>query len=182
MPACLLFKTASISPIKRIFPFDTGAFRNGLYDKAMHRDMDVEDFGLEEDVSTPGRIISLFFGSVEAYLEAKALDNLALDAAEFEAASYHALSSSKFGNEFDNRVSGVELQFEGPIQIKGNVEAVILSKTLLDSPGVKAKLKGKNIKPLVYRQIGQQKPSEYTSAIFDTCYEYYERTRLMKRK
>jgi hypothetical protein len=56
----MLFRAESVQPIKRIFPFDSGAFDNELYDNALHRDMNLEDFGLEPSPDTPGRVISFF--------------------------------------------------------------------------------------------------------------------------
>jgi len=60
LPVCMLFRAESVQPIKRIFPFDSGACDNELYDNALHRDMNLEDFGLEPSPDTPGRVISFF--------------------------------------------------------------------------------------------------------------------------
>jgi hypothetical protein len=74
LPVCLLFRSGSITPIKRVFPFDSGGFAKALYADAMHVDMKLEDFLLESDPETPGRVISLFFESVEQYLRARAAE------------------------------------------------------------------------------------------------------------
>ena len=179
LPICFLFRNTAVTPIKRIFPFDSGAFSKKLYDDALHRGMHVEDFGLDPDPATPGRIISLFFGSVDSYLRARALPSLNLDPAELEAASYHALVSQRLSNSADNRASGVELQFEGNLKLDGNVEAVIGPGPLLEGPAVKSKLKAANVAVLPYPQIDRQKPSEYVTKIFDVCYEYYRQIHLL---
>jgi hypothetical protein len=179
LPVCLLFRSSSVSPIKRIFPFDTGGFQKQFYADALHRDMKLEDFGLEPDPSTPGRVISLFFGTVEAYLRARPLPTLKLDATELEARGYHALISTRLSNNIDNRASGVEIQLHGKLALPKNVEAVILPGPLLESQEVKAKLSKEGIVPLPYPQVDRQRPSEYVTKIFDLCYEYYSRIGLL---
>lgn len=179
LPVCLLFRAASIHPIKRVFPFDSGGFHNDFYADAMHRDMGLEDFGIEPTPNTPGRVISLFFGSVELYLKATPVGSLDLDPSELEAISYHALISQRLSNSADNRVSGIEIQLEGKLALNKNVEAVILPGPMADSVTVKAKLDNFGIVPLPYPQIARQRPSEYVTKIFDICYEYYRRMKLL---
>jgi hypothetical protein len=180
LPVCLLFKSNSVSPIKRIFPFDSGGFHNALYADAFHKDMKLDDFGLEPDIDTPGRVISLFFETPDAYLRARSAPSVALDASELEAKSYLALIGQRLSNTMDNRVSGIELQFEGPLSINGAVEAVVLPDTLYSSPLIESKLAALKIEALPYPQVDRQRPSEYVTKIFDLCFEYYRRSGLMK--
>jgi hypothetical protein len=180
LPVCLLFRNAAVTPIKRIFPFDSGGFHKELYADAFHKDMKLDDFGLEPEIETPGRVISLFFDTADAYLRARSTPSSALDASELEAKSYLALISQRLSNTMDNRVSGIELQFEGPLKIDGAVDAVILPDTLYSSPLIQSKLTASKIEALLYPQIDRQRPSEYVTKIFDLCFEYYRRSALMK--
>jgi hypothetical protein len=141
--------------------------------------MSLGDFGLEADITTPGRIISLFFGTTESYLKARPANPPSLDATELEAKSYFALISQRLSNSMDNRVSGIEIQFEGPLNIDGAVEAVILPDTLNDSPTIRENLARANIVALPYSQIDRQRPSEYVTKLFELCYEYYKRSGLL---
>jgi hypothetical protein len=142
--------------------------------------MDILDFGLEADINTPGRVISLFFETPEAYMRARAVASASLDASELEAKSYLALISQRLSNTMDNRVSGIEIQFEGPLAIDGAIEAVVLPDTLYDSPTIRSKLNAAKINALPYQQIDRQRPTEYVTKIFDLCLEYYKRSGLMK--
>lgn len=180
LPVCLLFNGSAISPIKRVFPFDSGGFHDQLYADAFHKDMQLGDFGLEPNIDTPGRVISLFFETPDAYLRARAVSAAALDSSELEAKSYLALISQRLSNTMDNRVSGIEIQFEGPINIMGAVTAAVLPDTLFSSPTIQSALMAANIEPLTYQQIDRQRPSEYVTKIFDLCFEYYRRTGLIK--
>jgi hypothetical protein len=105
LPVCLLFRAGTVNPIKRIFPFDSGGFHNALYADAFHRDMNLADFGLEPNIDTPGRVISLFFETPEAYLKARSVSAADLDPSELEAKSYLALISQRLSNTMDNRVA-----------------------------------------------------------------------------
>jgi hypothetical protein len=180
LPVCLLFRNAAVVPIKRLFPFDSGGFHKELYADAFHKDMKLDDFGLEPDADTPGRVVSLFFESIDAYLRARAAQSVPLDASELEARSYLALISQRLSNTMDNRVSGIELQFEGPLKIDGAVDAIILPETLYSSPLIQSKLTASKIEGLPYPQVDRQRPSEYVTKIFDLCFEYYRRSGLVK--
>ncbi len=180
LPVCLLFRNRAVTPIKRIFPFDSGGFHKELYADAFHRNMKLDDFGLEPDMETPGRVISLFFESPDAYLRARAATSVNLDASELEAKGYLALIGQRLSNTMDNRVSGIEMQFEGPLKIDGAIDAVILPETLYSSPLIHSRLSTSKIEALPYPQVDRQRPSEYVTKIFDLCFEYYRRSDLMK--
>lgn len=175
----MLFNTSTVTPIKRVFPFDSGGFNEQLYADAFHRDMHLEDFGLEPDPNTPGRVVSLFFRTPESYLKAKPTDSISLDPAELEARSYLALINQRLSNNMDNRVSGVEIQFEEPLPIADGLEAIILPDTLYSSPSIAAKLSALKVEALPYDQIDRQRPSEYVTKLFDLCTDYYRKRGLI---
>jgi hypothetical protein len=103
-PVCLLFDPNQVTSLKRVFPFDSGAFHHGFYGAYLHKKMKLGDFGLEPDLATPGKLISLFFGSVPSYLTGRSVSGLKFDPSEFEAASYAALVGSRESNAIDNRI------------------------------------------------------------------------------
>lgn len=179
LPVCMLFRASHITPIKRIFPFDSGGFANDFYANAIHRDMQLDDFSLEPDLATPGKVISLFFDNTTDYLRSRPSPTIDLDATQFEARSYHALISNRLSNNIDNRVSGIEIQFEGALKLAGAVEAIILPDTLYSSPLIQSKLANSKIAPLPYPQIDRQRPSEYVTKLFELCFEYYSRIGLI---
>jgi hypothetical protein len=181
LPVCLLFRAGSVAPIKRIFPFDSGGFAKDLYADAMHIDMRLADFLLEPDPQTPGKVISLFFDTVDDYLRAHAKREIIVDATELEAKSFHSLISNRLSNAADNRVAGIEVQFEGPISLSDNVDAVILPDTLASSDKLLSQLSAASIEPIIYTQIDRQRPSEYVTTIFTLCFEYYQRKALMSK-
>lgn len=70
LPCCFIFEYSSISEIKRIFPFDSGAFYRGIYPKYISM-MDIEEFNIASAPDAPSRVISAFFGSFENYFSAE---------------------------------------------------------------------------------------------------------------
>jgi hypothetical protein len=179
LPVCLLFKNEGMPPPKRVFPFDSGAFAAGRYADAVHRDMALEDFCLEADPNTPGRVISLFFGSVEAYCLANPVTGVPLPVTEFEARSYAALVASQLRSNTDDRGSAIELQIDASLRLSAYAEAVVAPGPLLDDPDVRAFLEAHGIERLPYEQLGRQRPSDFVSDLFRICREYYRRRGLL---
>ena len=61
LPVCLIFKPEASIAIKRVFPFDSGAFQHDFYRSYLHKDMMLGDFLLEANPESPGRIVRRFF-------------------------------------------------------------------------------------------------------------------------
>jgi hypothetical protein len=173
LPICFIFKNSSIKEFKRVFPFDSGGFHEDVYADALHRKMNVEDFGLHPDPATPGKIISLFFGTSKNYLHSKCLNDLKFDIMQMEAKSYYGLVNNKLSNSGDNRVSGIEIQIEGRLNVYGNVEAIIIPSFVADSTETMALFKENSIEPVIYSFYDKMRPSEYTHPIIDACFGYY---------
>jgi hypothetical protein len=64
-PVCFVLRPESLSFIARMFPFDSGAFHNGLFQDFLHPQMTIADFALEPDLQNPARLVNGFFGSNE---------------------------------------------------------------------------------------------------------------------
>ncbi|MFA1676271.1 hypothetical protein ACDY97_26895 [Rhizobium mongolense] len=172
LPVCLIFKSSFAQDIKRVFPFDTGAFANDYYRTFMHKRMALGDFALEADLDTPGRAITTFFGSARNYLHAVPDTKMQFDPAQFEARSYAALIDAKDSNAMDSRGSGIEVQIADPISIGKWVEAAVVPSTFVQSETGDA-LRQLNIEILPYNVYSRMKPNEYTSTVTDACLTYY---------
>jgi hypothetical protein len=179
-PVCLLMKPTWQGNVKRVFPFDSGAFQQELYGAYLHKKMKLGDFRLEADMSTPGKLITLFFGNVPAYLRARPESSVNFDAAEFEAQSYRALINAKDGNAIDSRGSGIEVQTSEPISISDSLAAVILPSTFVDGSMGNALQKLK-IDVLPYNTFERSRPSEYMSELTSICFSYYAQLGLIAK-
>ncbi len=180
-PVCLLFKPDILIDVRRVFPFDSGAFDRGFYTKYLHRNMKLGDFGLEPDMTCPGKVVSLFFGSNAAYLTGKIGATPKLDPSEFEAQSYIALLQAKDGNALDSRGSSIEVQTATNVNIAETVSAIILPSTFADGKtGVALSELGIDILP--YKTFERSRPNEYMSGIMDLCLNYYIRLGLISKE
>lgn len=177
-PVCFVFKLGFSVSISRIFPFDSGAFQDGLYAAYVHKRMALGDFGLEPDSSTPAKVVATFFGSASNYLTGKPTTTQAIDQSEFEALSINALISAKGANNLDGRIASIEIQSAQEISITDAVAAVVLPGTFLDG-SIGRTLKNLGVDVLPYRTFDRSKPDDYTTEIANLCINYYIRQKLL---
>lgn len=178
-PVCLIFNESIHFQVKRVFPFDSGAYNLELYSKFLHKNMQLEDFGLVADLSSPGKVVSTFFGNNEKYLRgSSSCKSDGLDPSEFEAHSYLALITSRDSNVLDSRLSAIEVQTADVIDLKKCVSAIILPSIF--SEGECGKKIGKLfIEQIAYSTFDRHRPSEYMSQITDYCLHYYAKKKLL---
>jgi hypothetical protein len=179
LPVCLIFRQSFSKEIRRVFPFDTGAFVNDFYESYLHKKMVLGDFALEPDLETPGRVISTFFGTPRSYLQARPASPMELDPNQFEARSYAALIDAKDSNAMDSRGSGIEVQIADAVSVADWVEAAIVPSTFADSV-IGKELHRLKIEILPYDVHGRMRPNEYFSSISDICIHYYAKKGILE--
>lgn len=180
LPILFILKTDLAGLIRRIFPFDSGAFSRGFYSTHVHYDMTIGDFGLDVGSSTPGKLISAFFGDPVAYLRAEPNASLDVPPEQVEAISYRSIIAARDANSLDSRGAAIELQTASPVSLTNQVQAVILPAPFVDKGTTGAKLKALGIQPIPYMVHGRTRPSEYVTTITDLCYRYYVEIGLFK--
>lgn len=180
MPILFILKTDLASGARRIFPFDSGAFSRGFYSTHLHQQMTIGDFGLDVGTSTPGKLISAFFGNPAAYLRAEPTASLDVPPEQMEAISYKSIIASRDANSLDSRGAAIELQTASPVSLTDHVQAVILPASFIDKGTTSTKLKALGIQPIPYMVHGRTRPSEYVTTITDLCYRYYVEIGLFK--
>lgn len=114
-PCCFIFEFAAIGDIRRIFPFDSGAFARERYPNYLKM-MKPEAFEVSSVADAPGRIIGAFFGSPRRYFDMKAVGeddfhaNHLLKPMDMEIKALHRLSLEKSATSFDDRRLTIEVQ------------------------------------------------------------------------
>ncbi|MFO1079695.1 MAG: hypothetical protein U1E23_03585 [Reyranellaceae bacterium] len=137
-PVCILVDGGKI-PLKKVFPFDSGAFHNGLFSKAMHRRMKLESFELAASIDRPQKIVTTFFDTNVKYYDNETREMVGAPATLFEVESFVALLRNKQQEHYDDRVSSIELVTSHAVFLKGNVLAIIFPIIFLeDAEFVKA--------------------------------------------
>ncbi|MDP2355767.1 MAG: hypothetical protein Q8M31_06860 [Beijerinckiaceae bacterium] len=69
LPVCMIVDYSAVRQ-KRVFPFDSGAFRKKLYPKFMNM-MPLEEFEVSGDADAAEKIIGTFFGNNKNYFSLK---------------------------------------------------------------------------------------------------------------
>lgn len=172
MPICFVLKNNAINNPKRIAPFDTGAFNQGLFAQHLHPKMKKEDFLLSPSMDTPQRIVNFFFGSNLKYFKGEPL-NVDIPSIEFEALSYYSIIKETGNLPFDDRCSTIEIQSSEPVELtKDNVLLIILPGIFMEDERVKNFFNTlSNVKIRVYT-IHRGDPREYMGLIYQSVEEF----------
>lgn len=173
LPILIILRTDLAGLIRRVFPFDSGAFSRGFFSAYVHHNMTIGDFGLDVKNDTPGRLISAFFGDPASYLRGETSVSLDFPPEQMEAISYKSIISAREANSLDSRGAAIEIQTGSTVSLAKHVRAVILPANFVNRGTTGSKLTGLGIQPIPYMVHGRSRPSEYVTTITDLCYRYY---------
>jgi hypothetical protein len=124
-PVCFVLEPDAVDA-KRIYPFDSGAFHHNRFSRFMYHRMIKEDFELDTNPETPGKLVRLFWQNERAYFDADGASSFAPSTFEFEAKAYRDLIADRGRAPFDERNSAVELQVDAQLDLPGKTIAVVL--------------------------------------------------------
>ncbi len=126
---CLVLADDDARPIKRVLPFDSGAFER--YEQWIHQSMDVRDFEAGTSLDAAARIVSTFFGTNERYYRGKPLE-LVPGAPYTTASCYATLIRAQGRLAVDDRRRTIEVQVSKPVSLDKKVLAVVLPQSFVD--------------------------------------------------
>ena len=126
---------------KRVFPFDTGAFKAGRYPNFITM-MDLNDFAVERDSEAVEKIIGTFFGTNKSYYLLKSRGSADFESRfdvgvlDEEVKALHKLITLKH-SALDDRRFAIELQTEHDVAlVKEQVLAIVLPESYLENSRV----------------------------------------------
>src|SRR5437899_628133 len=92
-PICFVFRTGNRFPLKRLFPFDTGASQapRALYEPQVLAAEALNKFSVAAVIESARRIVQTFFETDENYLAGRPKIGLAFTAGEIDAKAYYEL-------------------------------------------------------------------------------------------
>ena len=183
-PVCFLLDPHCFEKVKRVFPFDSGAFSNNLFEDFLHRDMTLDNFLVDPNPLSPGeipspetpaRIVSTFYESNKEYYRGVVKDSIDLTPLDFEAEAYYEWIKTKRQTSYDDRGSSIEIQLDFPISLsKDTVKAVVLPTILLDDDHVKNVILTEwEAEPLDYSTY-HASPSTFTIAVLREVDQYLQ--------
>jgi hypothetical protein len=129
----LIFDAATLPPPQRILPFDSGAFKGGLYDGDLHPGMELPHFELDPTIDAVARAVGCFYGSNKEYFRSKVRADLDYPCDQLEVESFVSIVASLRQSPADDRRSAIEVQIADIVDLtRANVLAVILPEQFLD--------------------------------------------------
>lgn len=145
-PLVFVLKDLAGAPIKRVHPFDTGAFQSNRIPDFLTM-FPMAGFDIGPDPLAIDRLISAFFKDVEAYLagmgfsEDELQSRYSLTAKHQEIQAIGRLLSFRGNEPGDDRIKTIEIQTEQDVSIAGgNLLGVVVPRPYLLEPELKAEL------------------------------------------
>ena len=137
LPVGFILKPTAIRSIKRVFPFDSGAFAKGRYGRIFHQDSKIRSFELKPQLVSAAKYTSAFYSGNAHYYRGKSDAALELGNFDFELQGLSYLAE-KSGRQIatdeigtDERASAVEIQTAEQLSIKEGLLGLIVPETLL---------------------------------------------------
>jgi len=191
-PIVILLKPEADKYAKRVYPFDSGAYEGGLYDKYMPNKFELDLFLVEPNPEYPGcipipdipaRIVSAFFESNANYYFAnkfRPFSDNDLEFKHFEAEGYYELIKTKAETEFDDRRSTIEIQTIESVSLSSDtVYTVILPQSFLENEYVRnTVIKTWKSDPLTYPSY-RSEPDFLIPIIIDRLGQYFNKKGLI---
>lgn len=170
-PVCFVVDPKRI-PIYKVYPFDSGAFKQNIYGDFLHRNMDINEFEIPNNTHAIQAYVSYMFGTNDNYLDGSAIyrghtGNPYID-------SLINMNTAKGTMKFDERARTIEVISNSDIKIGSAVKCVILPKNLLQDNNIVNFLKENNIDIIDYRTRQLVHPTKYYSQIFELAINYIE--------
>lgn len=183
-PVCILLNPECIKVVKRLYPFDSGAFATNLYSEYMHKNFNLDNFLVNPNPNAPGQIpfpetpahiISSFFDNNRNYYDDNIRESVGFGSLDFEAQSYYELIKSKRQSIFDDRRSAIEIQTDEIIPLSSDtVCAVVLPQAFMDDEKIKATIVGNwNAKLLTYPSY-RSEPAFFIPFIMDNVRNFLQ--------
>lgn len=132
LPVCIVLDPDTALDLKRIIPFDSGAFDQDMFQAVMDDRLSLKDFFLKPSIDMPARVVRLFYGSNKSYFRGQPA-SVKIPASQFEAQCYYDLICSAGMTPYDDRCSTIEMQCAQSVKLtENNVLLIVLPQSFLD--------------------------------------------------
>lgn len=187
-PSSFIVRCNHLGGVKRIFPFDSGAFfHNILSDVCGHfstkpeAKVGIESYDLGSELDRLAKFINVFYGGDKAYFNVEPhLDRSSLKGMCFELSRLLDLAQSHAKHKWDGRATTAEVQIESPINLDGaSIEAVIIPAQLISNdPDLQNFFYDQGIDVETYN-AARTKPNSVTDLISKVAEDYLARKGLI---
>lgn len=165
-PVCFVFKPYTlVTPIRRVYPFDTGAACEGLFEPHIAQ-ANWQNYGLSSVIESARRYTHMFFRTNRNYYLAS--PRVPPPTGGPGVSTLHALLTWNGVAGYDDRRSAVEVQVASPIALRDALLAVILPGAFLGQDDIRrAVFEEWRTYPITYPTYRGASPSEYYGVIRD---------------
>lgn len=177
LPSCLVFEYFS-SGVKRIFPFDSGAFSNKLYPNFIGM-MDIEDYEVSIDNNSPEKLIGTFFSTPDNYYRLRSRNEdwfkseFDIDVLDEEILALHKLIGHK-DNKSDDRRFAIEMQFNKELKLsEKKLICAIVPETYLSNENYIESIESTGAKIITYPLYPLRKKYYYFT-IYEKLDQFYK--------
>lgn len=126
-PVAIIFEPDYNLTLKRVFPFDTGAFFEHRYEKFISNHTRIENFQADPDTDSASRLVSMFFRSNKDYYFSRSTSPSNVAPTNLVVSSLSGMFQSRGLSEVDDRRSTIEVQVADCIALnKRSVMAVCM--------------------------------------------------------
>jgi hypothetical protein len=181
-PICFVIRPGAISVTpKRLYPFDSGAFQNGLYAPAIPSGQTLLMYEVVATIESARRVVRGFFDADASYLSGRPKAGLLFDSDEAEANSYYHLINGGGHPDCDDRCSAIEVQIDFDLDLSpGVLMAVVLPTSFLEDPPLReALVKVWQAVPLPYDADLGMRPLEFHGHVRHLVRSLYRQKKLI---
>jgi len=142
-PIAFIVDKSKARRVRKIFPFDSGAFIDGHYGRVFPEESKVSYFELNPTMDSIGKFITAFYeGSSKNYMAGKSDANHVFSDFDFELQGvqhlatrpgsqfYHAYDESK-KVRVDERASALELQIQNELHFPDDISYILVPETII---------------------------------------------------
>jgi hypothetical protein len=172
-PVCLLLDAKALGAPIRVMPFDSGGFP--LYAEALHKSYTRSDFEVSPIPESYERLVGAFYASTQSYYDKCPMPNLTFGVLQGRANAYYLLITNGLAQEYDDRCSAIEVQFDHSISLTGKVRAVVMPEQAVSDPTIAEALKKWDAIALTYKLTGRFRPIEFLAKIFELVEDFARR-------
>jgi len=184
LPVCFIFEYFNDS-VKRIFPFDSGAFASKDRYPNFISIMDKDEFDVGADNEAPEKLIGTFFKSPSNYYRLKPVSeerfrsDFDVDVLNEEIHALHKLIRSK-SDRYDDRRFSIEMQFSDPVEFSSKkLLAVVLPEEYIVNKPLMDMLEGQLEATVISYPIYPTNVLMYYYAIYEKVELFYKQKGLL---
>lgn len=171
LPCCFILDSKKISA-KYVYPFDSGAYKSGIFDKIIPKGINIEDFQLNSAITEIPKYIQIFFQNNTNYLQGiSTLSGECIDNSVTESLATLLKSTGAF--DFDDRSKSVEIISSDNLKLSDALLAIVVPRPFLRNACFQQfKKNNPNIDVLTYYTHYPNFPSGYNEAVFQKVIDY----------